>query len=216
MNKTTTKKRIGIGPRRSFRSDVGTPIKLPPQIAPHPGLGVGIDDFLAPTAACFGYANTKHLDNNLLARFWGWSVYARTAQLTIASLIQLIPSIGWFNMNDPNISRDGILRRFREILISEILRTCSMSPCQPVEERWLSLFFSFRQIFSRFVSGDIWALWNGIPISRRQKTKTHTFREPVDRDSQNTCGKIQDLSQKNGVTIYAFVRKTCVICVVAL
>ena len=36
----------------------------------------------------------------------------------------------------------GSSRRFGKIR-SEILHTCSMSPCQPVIERWLSYFFFF-------------------------------------------------------------------------
>lgn len=38
----------------------------------------------------------------------------------------------------------------------------------------------------------------------------------VDQDLRNTCAKIQDLSHKDGVNVWTFVRKTCVVCIVVL
>ena len=40
----------------------------------------------------------------------------------------------------------------------EFLRTCSVSPCQLVNERWLHVVLLFRQIFGRFGEGGYMGL----------------------------------------------------------
>ena len=76
-----------------------------------------------------------------------------------------------------------------------------MSPCQPGTEQ--SFFFFFLQIFGLFFW--ILGLKNEYRIPGEQKK--NTVRQRVDRDSQNTSLKLQDIYLENDVNVLPFVRK---------
>ena len=70
-----------------------------------------------------------------------------------------------------------------------------MSPCQPGNKHCVSCFCFFARYFwSFYFFLGSWALRN--PKFPAEKN-THTLREQVDRDSQNTSAKNQDLPLKN-------------------
>ena len=71
------------------------------------------------------------------------------------------------------------------------LHTCSMSPCQPVNERCVFFVSCFRQILFVFLN-------LGLKESQIPGEKQNTCRQRVDRDSWNTCAKFQAIiiSQK--------------------
>lgn len=108
-------------------------------------------------------------------------------------------------------SRIGSSRRLRK-MCPEVLRTCSMSSCKRVKGVYWSIFSARCMVEVCF--GNIWASRD--PKFPAKKNPQKTCRWRVDRGSQNTCAKIQDLSLKHIVNLPAFPRKTCVICVAAL
>ena len=119
----------------------------------------------------------------------------------------------WFKMNDPHVSRVGSPRRFWETY-PEKLRTCFTCPCQPVTEQRLLFCFCF---FSPDITRSIiWGYFDleGIPKSRRKRKQKHNKKHPSStgqqRLTEHVC-KFQDLPLKNGMNIWALVRKTCVV-----
>ena len=111
----------------------------------------------------------------------------------------------WFKMNDPNVLRYGSSRRGRDIYV---LRFCTRVLYAP--DTLLPNVF--------LLSSDIWPLMfvgyfsfeeSQIPAKKMTSlTSQHGLTEYVCENS----GSIS----RNGVNIWAFVRKICVICVVAL
>ena len=77
-----------------------------------------------------------------------------------------------------------------------------MSPCQPITERCV-----FRQIFRHFVF-----IYLGLKESlnsRRGKNEKRPSSTGRQGFIEHVCAKNQDISSKDGVNIWAFVRKTC-------
>ena len=84
-------------------------------------------------------------------------------------------------------------RRFGEIY-PEILHTCSMSPCRPVDERCFVFLCFSPGIWDFLRANFFFFFWTTKYLAK--KTHSHTVWERVDRGSCNTCAKIQDLSRK--------------------
>ena len=115
---------------------------------------------------------------------------------------------GWLKLYPINYFKIRKSTPFLEV-DPEFFHTCSVS----VNGR--SFFFLFfRQIFGRFFFFfNFWALSNAKFLSKKN---THTFRGRnglIERVCKNCLSTIY---LKNGVDFWAFVRKTCVICLIAL
>ena len=116
---------------------------------------------------------------------------ANTPASTCYKLLKYV--VGWFKHIVPNLLSIQRLRRFSEIG-REIWDTCSMSPCQAVDECFLrggrrAIFGSFEEIqnFRRI---------------KKKSTAGQGLIEHVRQISRSI------LSTKKGVDIWTFVRKT--------
>ena len=100
--------------------------------------------------------------------------------------------------------------RFLEI-DPEMWHAFSLNPCQPVTEWGFLFFFSvFRQIC---IFLDFFGSWSQlIQFSRRKRC----IYQRLGKNSWSVCANNHDLSPKNGMDIWTFVRETCVFCAVAL
>ena len=95
----------------------------------------------------------------------------------------------------------------------EIWHTCSMNPCQPPTD----FFIFFPPDMFTCTFWDIWVLRDPkFPVKKKKGWKKKKIHQRLGRDSiEHVCKQAEVFSPKRR-GLWTFVRKTCVICVVAL